>query len=157
MKKFLLITLLLPAILFAEVYKYTDQDGKVHYVTDQKKIPAQYQGQAKQPDLPALSKGGDVNWEEKGGVSSGTATATAPRRNHKVEVYVTPNCPYCDELEKLLKRHKVSYKRYDITTDFEAQQKFTEYGGMGTPLIKIDDNILKGYQPEAVKRYLEIK
>jgi hypothetical protein len=39
----------------AEVYKYTDSSGKVHYVDDPSKIPDEYQDQAKNPhNLPNI-------------------------------------------------------------------------------------------------------
>ena len=142
--------------IFADIYKYVDKDGKSHYVTNKDKVPAQYQNQLDESlDLPPLSKTEKVDWDKK--IDTSKTYEEKPAQTKKVSVYVAPDCSYCIQIEKLLKKHKVQYTRYDISSDTTGQKRFAYLEGTGTPLIEIDNEIIRGYDPDRVKSSLGLK
>ena len=68
----------------------------------------------------------------------------------RVEFYMTSWCPYCQKMEMFLKKNKIQYKKFNIEYDAKAQKKFLELGGRGVPLVRVEDRIISGYNPQAV-------
>lgn len=72
MMRFLLFvlsaTFCFASVAVAGIYKWTDDQGGVHYTDDRKKIPAAYRDRA--VDLDQVEGGGSVTYNPKLGVSS---------------------------------------------------------------------------------------
>ncbi len=67
--------------------------------------------------------------------------------SHKVEVYSTTYCPYCDKAKNLLKAKGISYQEIDVTNDLELRQKLVEkaQGRKTVPQIFINDQHIGGF------------
>jgi glutaredoxin len=141
----------------AEVYKYTDSTGELHFVDDLSKVPKKYRTQAE-------------NTEPQGNVSGMDATpaSRAPRGRMaqdsppqqimssdsvKVEVFMTSWCGYCKKMVRFLNEKGSPYTAYDIEKDSAAARTYHELGGNGVPVVRVGSHVIHGYSPEAVMSY----
>lgn len=153
-KSLFLVSFFFLSVSYAELYKYTDDSGNTHYVDNIKKIPEKYWQQINTANLPEIGKAAAVDWNSK--VSEDERYEKKEVSNEKVDVYVAPNCQYCVQLELFLNQNNISYSRHDITESIDADVHFRELGGTGTPLIKIGNEVIKGYNPGAIKKILKM-
>jgi glutaredoxin 3 len=74
---------------------------------------------------------------------------------NNVKVYSTPTCPYCIKAKNFLDENNISYQSIDVSTDPEAAKEITEKSGqMGVPVLEINDEIIVGFDREAISRAL---
>ena len=63
-----------------------------------------------------------------------------------IEVYSTPNCPYCVRAKALLQSKNLTFKEIDVSDDVENLQKMMKLSGLRTvPQIFINDESIGGY------------
>ncbi|MDX2505096.1 MAG: glutaredoxin 3 [Gammaproteobacteria bacterium] len=63
-----------------------------------------------------------------------------------IEVYSTPNCPFCVSAKTLLKSKNLSFKEIDVSEDVESLQKMVRLSGLRTvPQIFINNNSIGGF------------
>lgn len=72
----------------------------------------------------------------------------------EVVLYTTTWCGYCVKTKNLLNEMGVAYVEVDVEHSSEGRRQFEALGGRGVPLLKIGDNVVRGYNPEAVRRLL---
>ena len=76
----------------------------------------------------------------------------------KVAIYSTPTCTYCNMAKNFFKEHNIEYTNYDVATDAEKRQEMIEISGqMGVPVIAIDDQLMVGFDREAVAGALGVE
>lgn len=130
----------------AQVFRYTDDSGRVHYVGSIEQVPSRYRNQVKgEADLPRITR-------VPAGVFTPRSTVSQPAT--KIEIFVTDGCPHCRRLEQYLEQRNVRYKRVDIEKDAAGERRFRELGGRGVPIIKIGSTIINGFNPEALESEL---
>jgi len=72
-------------------------------------------------------------------------------------IYTTQTCKYCHLAEDFFKEHNVSYEKFDVGTNLEKRREMVEKSGqMGVPVIEIGDQVIIGYDEEALKEVLAI-
>jgi glutaredoxin len=77
----------------------------------------------------------------------------------KVSMYTLSTCPWCRKTKKFFTDRKIpfEYIDYDLA-DEKVQEKImeemSEYGGSAFPFVKIDGNIVIGYNPEKYSQIL---
>jgi len=63
-----------------------------------------------------------------------------------IEVYSTPNCPYCVRAKTLLQSKNLIFKEIDVSDDVESLQKMVQLSGLRTvPQIFINDQSIGGF------------
>ena len=72
----------------------------------------------------------------------------------EVILYTTTRCGYCVKTKNLLNELGVAYVEVDVEHSSEGRRQFDALGGRGVPLLKIGENIVRGYNPDAVRRLL---
>ena len=141
----------------AEMYKYTDSRGEVHYVDDLGRVPKRYRAKARTlDDLPPISvmDAVPVPAKKRPAADSDSRSRQTERFTGTVELYMTSWCGYCRKAEQYLKRKGIAYTALDIEKDESAKRRYEELGGTGgVPLIQIGTNQVRGYSPEAIDRY----
>ena len=141
--------------LSAEIFKYIDDQGRAHYVTDPAKVPERYREQVTaRAELPGIGR-----YQESGPKLKPGESAPAPLRPHaavskKVEIFVTTWCPYCQRLEKFLKDNRIQYTRYDIEHDSKGMLLHQQLGGGGVPVTRIGSTVIRGFSPDDINRAL---
>jgi glutaredoxin len=79
----------------------------------------------------------------------------------KVNMYALSTCPWCRKTKKFFTDHNVpfSYIDYDLAdeaTQAKISAELDAAGATGFPFVRIDDEIITGYQPERYSRALGI-
>jgi mycoredoxin len=74
-----------------------------------------------------------------------------------VVLYATELCGYCKKTREFFKQHNIAYVEYDIEKSEEGRQQYDQLRGSGIPLIMIRGQLLRGYDPNALRRALQIQ
>jgi glutaredoxin len=77
----------------------------------------------------------------------------------KVTVYTLSTCPWCRKTKIFFKENNVpfTYIDYDLADEQTQRRIIKEVdaaGANGFPFVKIDDEIIVGYQPESYAKAL---
>lgn len=63
----------------------------------------------------------------------------------KVVVYSSNTCPHCVSAKDYLKEKGVEFEEKNVSTDAEARKELMGMGYMGVPIIKVDDEVVEGF------------
>jgi glutaredoxin-like YruB-family protein len=75
-----------------------------------------------------------------------------------VKIYTTPTCHWCMMTKEFFKKNKVKYKEVDVVMNDVARQEMIEKSGqMGVPVIEIGNQIIIGFDEDALRKALKIK
>ena len=128
------IALLFAATAAAQVYKWTDPSGKVHYgdrpPDDAKKLKIKipsYDGPVQVRDWSAVL---------------GTTVAG------QVTMYSTTWCGHCKNARSYFAARRIAYRDFDVEKSPEAAREFKALGGDGVPLILVGGKAMSGFSPE---------
>lgn len=72
-----------------------------------------------------------------------------------VILYATSWCGYCVKARKLLEENNVEYFEYDIEKSTEGKRQHKALGGSGIPVLLINGETIKGYNPELILKLLK--
>lgn len=74
----------------------------------------------------------------------------------KVIVYTTGTCPWCQRAKEFLKGKKIKFEEVRVDQDRKRAEEMIEKSGQtGVPVIEIGDNIIIGFDQEAIEEALE--
>lgn len=150
------------------LFRYVDEQGTVHFVDAESKIPEQYREKADDNiNLPKLSTGswryrarrnkpsypsrpGFANF--KTGNNQGSLSSDS--RSKSVEIYVTSNCPHCKRLVQYLRENQISYRKYDVQRSKTGQRRYVQLGGGGVPIVKVGNTVIRGFNPYSIEQAL---
>lgn len=135
----------------AEIYKWVDADGTVHYT-----------------DTPP--EGHEQNLAITGSISSyaspeivtteGSETApdkkSKPAGNRRVVMYSASWCGVCRTAKKYFAEKKIPFTEYDIDNNPKAKADFDRMGGRGVPVILVGKRRMNGFSPGGFEKlYLD--
>lgn len=76
---------------------------------------------------------------------------------HKVEIYSTPSCHFCHAAKEWLTAKDVSFIDHNVAEDMEKRKEMVEMTGqLGVPVIKIEDNVMIGFNQEQLAKLLGV-
>lgn len=85
------------------------------------------------------------------------STATT-RPRHRVLVFTTPTCPWCQRAKAYLRSRGVAFREIDVTRDPRAADDLVRRTGrMGVPVIEIDGRPVVGFDQAQIDRLLGLK
>jgi len=70
----------------------------------------------------------------------------------RVVLYSMKNCSHCDTAKKYLENQNISFRLCDVRTP-KGQKEFAKLGLRGVPVLKVGDQLLKGF---SVKAFLNL-
>lgn len=74
-----------------------------------------------------------------------------------VTIYSTPVCHFCHAAKEFFKENNVAFTEHDVAADTEKRQEMIDMTGqMGVPVIRIDDDVVIGFDEPKLKELLEI-
>jgi glutaredoxin-like YruB-family protein len=74
-----------------------------------------------------------------------------------VTIYSTPTCHFCHAAKDFMNEHNITFTEVDVSTDAEQRQQMIEMTGqMGVPVIRIDDDVVVGFDEDKVKELLGV-
>ena len=167
----LLILLSCPAT--ADIYKWTDKQGVVHYedrqptendtshktkVEKMELSPIQILDDGKVNNISKENEGLIAGWLSKvedlklaaiNQVNGWTGKSPAARNKpNTVEIYTTAWCGACKKAKQWLRTNGVAYKEYDVQKDSSAALRMRELGGGGgVPFTVINGETFQGFSP----------
>ncbi len=141
--------LLLVALTFAlpaqaEIYKWTDADGKSHFSGSKPANPATIENRNEL----------EVKSPQPTPVDKQTQPAAA-----QVDLYVTSWCPYCKKAIAFLRKNNIAFNAYDIEKDPDAaaRKKTLDPGYSGIPLAVINGAAIRGFSESSYQEALTKK
>jgi glutaredoxin len=155
-----LALLLIVAGVSAEIFKYEDSDGKVHYVDSESKIPEEYKSKASGKDgFPEISKVStadrsvsSLSEDSSRDENTSDPDIDRPRVSGKLEVFVAEWCGHCQALEKALTEEKIPYERFDIENSPVGKQEYINLGRGGVPISRVNGStIIRGNYINKIK------
>ncbi len=118
------LLLMLPALLSAGIYSWTDENGKIHF-----------------GDRPPVAHKADIVTVRVNTYSADSRTVSG----EKVVLYTTQRCGYCKKAKQFLRQNNVSYTEYDIETSTKGRRDYKKLNGTGVPIILIGDRRMDGF------------
>jgi glutaredoxin 3 len=74
-----------------------------------------------------------------------------------VTIYSTPVCHFCHAAKDFFKENSVEYTEHDVAADLEKRQEMIDMTGqMGVPVIRINDDVVIGFDEAKLKELLSI-
>jgi len=120
----------------AEVFKWVDENGKVHY-SDKK--PEKAEAETVELKVNTYTNVSDP--------------ATAVGRGEKVIMYSTSWCGYCKKARAYFKSHDIAFLEYDIEKNTQAKRDYKKLGGSGVPVILLGKKRMNGFSESSFKRF----
>ena len=75
--------------------------------------------------------------------------------NKTVTIFSTPTCHFCHLAKDFFTENNIAFTDNDVAIDFVKRQEMIELTGqMGVPVIKIDDDIVIGFDERKVRELL---
>ena len=72
-----------------------------------------------------------------------------------VVIYSTPTCHFCHAAKDFFTENNVGYIDHNVQDDMTARQEMiTKSGQMGVPVIMIGDEIVVGFDEDAIREKL---
>ena len=136
----LLALVLLPAFLtpshgYAEIYKWTDENGRVHF------------GDKPAENVSAESVTVEVNsyTNVTYDLSQFNSSSTNNGKNAKVVMYSTSWCGYCKKARAYFEKNGIPFTEYDIETNQRAKKQYDKLGATGVPVILVGKKRMNGF------------
>ncbi len=74
-----------------------------------------------------------------------------------VTIYSTPVCHYCHTAKEFFKENNIAYTEHDVASDAEKRAEMVDMTGqMGVPVIRIEDEVIVGYDEDKLKELLGV-
>jgi glutaredoxin len=145
----LVIALLFAATAAAQVYKWTDPSGKVHYGD---RPPDDAKKQELKIRIPSYDGPVQVrDWSAVLGTTSGAAASG------QVTMYSTSWCGHCKNARNYFAAKRIAYRDLDVETSEAAAREFKRLGGSGVPLILVGAKAMSGFDPESFEGLLRAR
>ncbi|AKM82111.1 TPA: NrdH-redoxin [Candidatus Berkelbacteria bacterium] len=74
----------------------------------------------------------------------------------QIKVYSTPTCPYCVQAKQYFKSRNIDFEDIDVSLDHEKAHEMIDLSGqMGVPVIKIDNDVIVGFDKAKIDQHLK--
>ncbi|MFH8080458.1 MAG: glutaredoxin domain-containing protein [Candidatus Aenigmatarchaeota archaeon] len=74
----------------------------------------------------------------------------------KVKIYTTPNCYFCKMAKQYFESKNIPYEEVDVSVNVDAAKEMIEKTGqMGVPVIEVENNIIIGFNRNALERIFQ--
>jgi glutaredoxin len=134
---FLAILLLISSPATAQIYKWIDSDGTVHY------------GDAK--NMPDSAKSQEVELGEINTITSVTYDKVTVLQDNVV-MYSASWCGYCRKARNYFKAKGIPFIEYDIEKSRAAAKRHKKMGASGVPVILYRDKRMNGFSEAGFER-----
>lgn len=121
----------------AEIFKWVDADGDVHFTDSPPKNTKTTKVTVKVNSYKFVKVVASKN-------KVATTKKTAPE-DKTIIMYSAEWCGVCRKAKNYFKSKAIAYKEYDIDKSEEAKRKYKELNARGVPVIFVDDTRLNGF------------
>lgn len=75
----------------------------------------------------------------------------------QVTIYSTPSCHFCHAAKAFFDEHSVSYIDVNVAENLDKRKEMIDMTGqMGVPVIRINDDVLVGFDEDKLRELLAI-
>lgn len=141
----LLIILSSVSVVDAEIYRWIDEQGKVHF-GDSKPITQS----AEQVELK-INSYTHVTYETAPSAVGSTRNSGSKR----VIMYSTAWCAYCKKARRFFKAKGIAFTEYDIEKSLTAKKAYDKLGGRGVPVILVGKSRMNGFSERGFMKLYE--
>ena len=136
----------------ATFYRYTDETGTVRFVSSLGQVPKALRGGAQKVADNRVQRAPMLPSSGQRKKTTGTLALDA---THEVVVYTAPWCGWCRKTLTFLTQHNVDFENRDIEADEEYREELLEKtGGTSIPVVEIDGQLIRGYDPQRMAQLL---
>ena len=135
----------------AGFYRYTDGAGTMRFVRSLDEVPVAFRASAREVanDRVQRAPPGSDEPRKRG------APLEERAAQHEVVVYTTSWCGWCRKTLKFLDQRGVPFENRDIEADRSWRRELREKtGSTSVPVVEIDGQIIRGYDPERMAQLL---
>jgi glutaredoxin-like YruB-family protein len=147
-----------PAREAGAFYRYTDAAGTMRFVGSLAEVPAAFRdsAQAVSNDRVQRAPAGSAGPRAR---ADGNRDPVAPLEEraleHEVVVYTTSWCGWCRKTVKYLTQRGVAFENRDIEAERTWRRELKQKtGSTSVPVVEIDGQIIRGYDPERMAELL---
>lgn len=123
----------------AEIYKWVDESGQLHY-----------------SDRPSDNKPSEKLKIKINSYTSVTTERLTSKRDFstdkKVLMYSTAWCRYCKKARKHFAKNNIPFVEYDIEKNTKAKREYDALKGSGVPVILVSDRRMNGFSEKSFDR-----
>ena len=156
-------SVLLGGVGVAELYKWVDEKGAVHF-SDRPPQNPDSAGEVTTLPTPKFrhpcSSASDNDSSERSSLREAESPKTreeALYQTPKVELYTTSWCGYCGRARAFFRLRGIAFTEYDIERDQSAAQRKRNLDPRGgVPFAVVNGQPIHGYSPSAYARALEM-
>lgn len=130
----------------AEIYKWTDANGKVHF-SDK---PPTNKNVETLDEQRLASRASSYTQAEIKALSINPLTY---RKSQKLIMYTTSSCGYCAKARKYFAKQRISFKEKNIETSEKYHREFKKIGGKGVPVILWGKNKMNGFSVDKFEKF----
>lgn len=96
-----------------------------------------------------------INWDVISRELSPRAALSA-EQSQGVVLYATSWCSYCQKTREFFAQHQIPYREYDVENSSDGRAQYDQLRGKGVPLVLIEGQVLRGYNPAKMKQLLNL-
>ena len=147
---FLITIFLHCADINAEIYKWVDESGVIHYSETKPENRV-----AKEIVIKSYQSVSIINEAESSDQSKDENKKYQFKpliKNKKVVIYTTQVCGYCKQAKKYFKSKNIRYREYKIDQSSLAKRKYNKLNARGVPVIFVGKKRMNGFSINGFKR-----
>ncbi len=130
----------------AEMYKWVDKDGVIHF---QDSPPQGVPSSTKVEKRPLFNSPETTYTPSEVAPKARKVDKAQIKKVYKVDIYTTSWCPYCKQAKAYLNSKGISYTEYDVEKDNEAMRRRNELSpDRKVPVAVIDGKVIRGFSSE---------
>lgn len=148
LKSILLVFVFFTNYSFAEIYKWVDDKGVIHYSENKpEKIAVEefYIQSYNKVVIEHNDKGSELKSNKK-------EPSQSRKRSKKVVMYSAEWCGVCKKAKKYFKNANIRYTNYDIDKSKSARARYNKLGAKGVPVILVGNNRMNGFSIGSFKQ-----
>jgi glutaredoxin 3 len=81
----------------------------------------------------------------------------ATSRQHRIVIFTSSTCGWCEALKSYLKKHRFRYRELDVSKDPRGAKELERRGIRSVPVVLIDNHPVIGFDREKINRLLDIR
>ena len=75
----------------------------------------------------------------------------------QVTIYTTPTCHFCHAAKAFFDEHNVAYTDLNVAADLEKRKEMIDMTGqMGVPVIRVENDVIVGFDEGKLRKLLAI-
>jgi len=133
-----------------EIYKWTDEQGQVHF-SDQAPETGAAEAIGGQLIMNAY-QGSDVSRSDFLDRREAQRREKAGRQRPAVVMYSTVWCGVCRRAKQYFQANKIPFSEYDVETSAKGKADFTRLKGQGVPIILVGKQRMNGFDQTRFKQ-----